>query len=143
MRNSLAGQFKHLEEYKWGGSFLAENWTDDTRELHPLADKIGYNTQRKRIEYYVKAEDKWYYMWGAEVDLIPPTPPPSLFQDNFEEGWVTNNIFTKIMEEDFDTGWQIDHIFIQLFSEDFQTNWHIYNIFTQLFSEDFESADWI
>ena len=144
MRNSLAGMLTYLCDCSGsGGSFLAETWTDDTRELHPSADKVGYNTQRKRVEYYVKAEDKWYYKWNDEIDLESPAPAPPMFQDNFETGWFEERVFTQLMSENFDTGWQVENVFTELFDEDFSINWFIDNIFAEKFAEDFQDASWI
>ena len=38
---------------------LLDKWVDATRELHPTFDKVGYNTQRERVEFYMKDVDKW------------------------------------------------------------------------------------
>lgn len=144
MRNSLAGKLKYLEENSSnGGSFLAETWTDETRELHPIIDKVGYNTQRKRVEYYVKVQDKWYYKWNDEIDLESPASVPNLFQDNFMTGWFENNIFIKLFEDNFDTQWREENIFIKIKEDNFQNNWYINNTFSQIFIENFESEDWL
>ena len=66
-----------------------------------------------------------------------------LFQDNFEEGWLISNAFTKIMEDNFDTGWQVENIFTELFNEEFSTNWFIDEIFAEKFAEDFQDMNWI
>ena len=99
--------------------FNFDNWTNITKELHPSDNKFGYNTEKNRLEFYVKFLDKWFYLW-SEFITITETPAPPYFLENFETGWLIEGTFTKIFEELFENNWFVDNLFSELFIEDFQ-----------------------
>jgi len=139
MRNSLAGKLKYLQENNT--NYLSRTWTDTTRIAHPSENVMGYNTERKRIEFYIKSEDKWYYKWQNEVGSIPDNLP-TIFFDSFEDEWFVDNTFTKLFEDLFENEWFADNIFTQLFIDNFENNWFVNNVFVSLFIEDFEDTSW-
>lgn len=121
--------------------FISIVWTDLTREEHPSKDLIGYNTEHKRIEYYIHSQDQWYYMWADEIGGIP-VPPPVLFSDDFETGWVISSIYLQVFNDNFEIGWLVPGPYTNLFNDNFETGWTIINPYTTIFSELFNESDW-
>jgi len=100
-----------------------QSWNNTTRIEHPENDLLGYNTERTRLEFYIKSLDHWFYLW-SEFIVITETPTLPYFWENFETGWLIEGTFTNI------------------FSELFETNWFVDNPFTGLFAENFQGIDW-
>lgn len=122
--------------------YLSNTWTDETREAHPSKDIIGYNTEKKRCEFYIKITDKWYYEWNDLINLDIPGSLPSLFSDNFIEDWFEDNIYTELFTEDFNSQWREDNIFTKIMQDNFQTGWFENNVFSNIFQEQFEDVSW-
>lgn len=122
-----------------GIGYANTTWTDLTRPTNPTENVRGYNTDKKRIEFYILAEDKWYYKWQGQMDATPIESPPALFSGNFKVGWFTDNSpFTLKIADDFINEWFINNVFNQLFVEDLST-WISGVPYTPLFEETLEN----
>ena len=96
-----------------------QSWNNTTRIEHPVEDLIGYNTEKNRIEFYIKELDKWLYLW-SEFIAITEIPTIPYFLEDFETGWLVEGTFNNIFDELFETEWFIDNFFTGLFAENFQ-----------------------
>ena len=139
MRNSLAGKIKYIEEDLGGG---INTWTDLTRPTDPTENVRGYNRDRKRMEFYILTENQWYYEWQGIMDLESPPSAPTLFQDDFAEGWFQYNNFANVFSNDFNAYWRGEGVFVKIMEDNFQNNWYIDNLFNNIFQEQFEDVSW-
>jgi hypothetical protein len=123
-----------------GDQFISNDWTNNSRPVNPETDVVGYNTEMKRPELYVKANNTWYYLWQALIESIPPTIP-GIFSDDFEVGWTPFGEFNALFSENFEVNWFTSNQFNSVVGTDnFESGWFIQNSFNQLFLENFEGV---
>lgn len=121
-----------------GDQFISNDWTTSSRPVNLEVDMVGYNTELKRPELYVKNNGRWYYLYQASIESIPPSSP-GIFSDDFETGWAPSGEFDALFGENFEVKWFTNNQFNSIVgTDDFESGWFVQNSFNQLFLENFE-----
>lgn len=79
-------------------------WSDVTRLAHLNRNVLGFNTDKKRLEFYSKDLDKWFYLYGLEEIISYPVYLYLHLIEDFETGWVDlTRQFNSVFNESFET----------------------------------------